>query len=74
MLAGEQSHNETPALVSVLGQSVNRVGLSQQYQLGLLHLESRLILPESRSRLCRGIEESPTNLLPPLNKDNPSSD
>ena len=49
MLAGEQSHNETPALVSVLGQSANRVGLSQQYQLGLLHLESRLILPESFS-------------------------
>lgn len=29
MLVGEQSHNETPALVSVLGQSANRVGLSQ---------------------------------------------
>ena len=74
MLAGGQSHNETPALVSVLGQSENRVGLSQQYQLVLLHLESRLILPESHSRMCRGIEESPTSLPPPLNKDNPNSD
>ena len=69
MLAGEQSHNKTPALVSVLGQSANRVGLNQQYWLFLLHLESRLILLESLSRMCRGIEKSPTSLPPPLNKE-----
>ena len=69
MLVGEQSHSETPALVSALGQSANRVGLSPQHWLFLLHLESRLILLESLSRMCRGIGKLPTSLPPPLNKE-----
>ena len=69
MLVGEQSHSKTPALVSALGQSANRVGLSPQHWLFLLHLESRLILLESLSRMCRGIGKLPTSLPPPLNKE-----